>query len=495
MIQQVQLLLRELGVGKMSSLAYDTAWVARLGEIDWELSSNALEWLCANQLPDGSWGAREPFYYHDRVISTLSAMIALTYRGRRARDRAQIEKGLLALEKITSGATQGLQADFNGATVGFEMIVPTLVEEAENLGIITRQGETILGRLREQRAVKLNLLKGKMINRHMTAAFSSEMAGKDGQHMLDIKNLQEKNGSIGHSPSATAYYTIYLEPSDKNALNYLHRFIDPREGTPDLIPFETFEANWVLWNLALVNNDWHQQIDVDFQRVLNILRQAWLPGKGIGLSGDYSVPDGDDTFISYELFSKFGSISDLKAVLSFEESDNFCAYPYEAHSSNSVNIHALRTLQQAGIGIDAPEIQKIIKYLWKNRFPEGYWFDKWNLSPYYTTAHAIIICAGLVDSLISKSVEWIIQTQNNDGSWGYQFPTSEETAYCIQALVIWQENGGTIPKNVIKNAVIWLKDHTEPPFPPIWMGKGLYTPDLIVRSSILSALALANGGY
>ena len=227
-----------------------------------------------------------------------------------------------------------MQADFNGATVGFEMIVPTLVEEAENLGIITRQGETILGRLREQRAVKLNLLKGKMINRHMTAAFSSEMAGKDGQHMLDIKNLQEKNGSIGHSPSATAYYTIYLEPSDKNALNYLHRFIDPREGTPDLIPFETFEANWVLWNLALVNNDWHQQIDVDFQRVLNILRQAWLPGKGIGLSGDYSVPDGDDTFISYELFSKFGSISDLKAVLSFEESDNFCAYPYEAHSSN-----------------------------------------------------------------------------------------------------------------------------------------------------------------
>lgn len=495
MIQQVQQLLNEIGVGKMSSLAYDTAWIARLGEIDWELSSHALEWLCENQLPDGSWGAKEPFYYHDRVISTLSAMIALTHRGRRAKDRAQIEKGLMALEKITSGATQGLQADFNGATVGFEMIVPTLVEEAENLGIITRQGETILGRLREQRAVKLKFLRGKMINRQMTAAFSAEMAGVDGLHMLDIKNLQEKNGSIGHSPSATAYYMVFIEPNDKSALNYLRRFIDPTKGAPDLIPFETFEANWVLWNLALVNGDWHQHLGVEFQRAMNILKQAWLPGRGIGLSGDYSVPDGDDTFIAYELFSKFGTISDIEAVLSFEESENFCAYPYEAHSSNSVNIHALRTLQQAGISIDSPVIQKIIKYLQKNRFPEGYWFDKWNLSPYYTTAHAIIVCAGLADSLVYKSVEWIIQTQNNNGSWGYQFPTAEETAYCIQALVTWQERGGTVPQNVVKNAVNWLKDHTEPPFPPIWMGKGLYTPELIVRSTILSALALANGGY
>jgi len=32
------------------------------------------------------------------VISTLAAMIALTHRGRRARDRQQIDKGLLALE-------------------------------------------------------------------------------------------------------------------------------------------------------------------------------------------------------------------------------------------------------------------------------------------------------------------------------------------------------------------------------------------------------------
>src|SRR3990172_336962 len=219
----IQNLLEEIGSGNMSSTAYDTAWVARLGEIDWDLSSNALNWLCEHQLPDGSWGAEKPFYYHDRVISTLSAMIALTYRGRRARDRAQIENGLLALDRITSGATQGLQADPNGATIGFEMITPSLVEEAEKLGIIKKQGERILGRLSELRKLKLQKMMGHKINRHVTMAFSAEMAGLDSQDMLDVNNLQEENGTVGHSPSATAYFVRDVCPGDIRGLEYLHK--------------------------------------------------------------------------------------------------------------------------------------------------------------------------------------------------------------------------------------------------------------------------------
>jgi halimadienyl-diphosphate synthase len=83
--EEIRILLEEIGSGHMSSTAYDTAWVARLGEINPGLSYQAMEWVCANQLPDGSWGAKDMYYYHDRVICTLAAMIALTYRGRRAR--------------------------------------------------------------------------------------------------------------------------------------------------------------------------------------------------------------------------------------------------------------------------------------------------------------------------------------------------------------------------------------------------------------------------
>src|SRR5215208_1926182 len=165
--EEIQKLLREIGPGRMSNTDYDTAWVARLGDAAWKLSNHAMEWIGEYQLADGSWGAKDIFYYHDRVISTLAAMIALTYRGRRARDKHQIENGLIALERITAGATQGLAADPNGATVGFEMIVPTLVAEAEKLGILKQQGTSILGRLRNLRAQKLSKLTGKKINKYI----------------------------------------------------------------------------------------------------------------------------------------------------------------------------------------------------------------------------------------------------------------------------------------------------------------------------------------
>ena len=128
-------LLKDLGTrNSILSSPYDTAWIARLKNIEPEISNMALEWICKNQLADGSWGAEFPMYYHDRVICTLSSMIALRHWGRRQQDKVQIEKGLVALDDIIAGAEKGLRNDFNGATVGFEVIIPTLIAEAEQLG-------------------------------------------------------------------------------------------------------------------------------------------------------------------------------------------------------------------------------------------------------------------------------------------------------------------------------------------------------------------------
>ncbi len=103
---EIRHLLSEWSPGRVMRTAYDTAWVARLGEVDQAMSNAALRWISENQLPDGSWGAAAPLYYHDRVISTLAAMLVLTRQGRRSYDRRQIELGLLALERIAGGATQ-----------------------------------------------------------------------------------------------------------------------------------------------------------------------------------------------------------------------------------------------------------------------------------------------------------------------------------------------------------------------------------------------------
>jgi halimadienyl-diphosphate synthase len=486
--EEIRILLEEIGSGHMSSTAYDTAWVARLGEINPGLSYQAMEWVCANQLPDGSWGAKDMYYYHDRVICTLAAMIALTYRGRRARDRQQIDLGLKALENMISGATKGLQADPSGATIGFEMIVPTLVSEAHKLGILKQQGESILKRLGEQRAKKLEKIQGKLISKNTTMAFSAEMAGADGQHILDLQNLQETNGSVGHSPSATAYYSLYVNPKDQSALKYLEGSLQEDGGVPNVAPFDTFEISWALWNLRLIPGF---EISPKTQTLLNVLSDAWQPKSGIGFATQYSVRDSDVTSFVFDTLSRFGIQKDIESILAYEENDYFRCYPLEANPSVSANIHVLGALRQAGMKKTHPTIQKLLGFLRQVKGRNPYWMDKWHSSPYYTTSHAIIACVGYLDEFVEEAVMWLLSSQRSSGAWGIYLQTAEETAYALQALCLWKRSGGAVPAESIKKGMDWLLKNSRPPYHPLWIGKALYCPKFVVQATILSAIELA----
>lgn len=488
---EIQKLLQEVGPGKMSNTAYDTAWVARLGEIDWDLGSKALNWLCENQLLDGSWGTSQPFYYHDRVISTLAAMIALTYRGRRAQDKIQIEKGLLALERISLGATQGLTTDPNGATVGFEMIVPTLVAEAERLGIIKQQGDQILGRFRKMRDLKMSKLAGQKINRHITPAFSAEMAGSDHLSLLDINDLQEENGSVANSPAATAHFANFVSKSNNKAMAYLRKVVQNDGGTPFASPFDIFERAWVLWNLSLANL-LDQELSQLYKPHLDHLISNWDNQFGTSFSETYTPKDGDDTSLTFSVLSRYNFPVSIETVLNYEEKDAFRCYPLESNSSISVNIHALEALKHAGFDNQHRSVQKILGYLKGTRINNSFWLDKWHTSPFYPTAHFIIAAYKFDTSMSSQAIDWILQNQKPDGSWGYSnnHPTAEETAYCIQALKVWNAKVAKISKERIALAESWLKNNFSPPYPSLWIGKVLYCPENVVKSAILSAIGL-----
>jgi len=489
----IDTLMRDLGPGKMSSNAYDTSWVARLNEIEPQLSNNALEWITENQLPDGSWGAKNMLYYHDRVICTLGAMIALMHRGRRSYDKTQIDKGLLALEKITSGATRELASDPNGATIGFEMIAPTLVEEAVRLGIIKQQGDRILGRLGNLRTEKLGKLAGRKINKFVTLAFSSEMAGTDGQAILDIDNLQEDNGSVGHSPSATAYFAKHLNPGNSSALSYLQHWADDDGGIPDDDPFDVFEPAWVIWNLNLIP-DLDPQIKSSFKPHLDSLQLNWDSKEGVGHALEYHARDSDDSALVFDLLSQFDRKVDIQGILHYEEDDCFRCFALEANPSVSANIHVLGALKMGGYEASHPSIQKILRFLYSRQKKHKFWFDKWHASPYYATSHAIMVASGYADELCYGAVDWMVGTQRSDGSWGYYKSTAEETAYALQSLVVASRFGRKIPESVIKKGLGWLLANLDAPLVPLWIGKALYCPTLVVQSTILSAIALAEKG-
>jgi halimadienyl-diphosphate synthase len=484
-----QQLLTEIGPGhRISRSAYDTAWVARLIDLDEPLGMAALDWLRAHQLPDGSWGAESPRYFHDRLICTLAAMIALARCGQ-AEDHKRLQRAQLALEFVAGG----LSADPAGETVGFEMLVPTLLAEADTMGVIPGLSGGLLGRLTQRlsnyRAAKLAALPGGRINRLVTVAFSAEMIGCDGLRLLDVENLQEENGSVACSPAATAFFALHVRPHDSRALTFLQKYaIDG--ALPYVVPIDVFELAWPLWNLALAGD-----LDGDLlalcQPHLDYLEKAWKPGEGVAALTELSLMDGDDTAVTYEALARFDRAVDLEGVLHFEKDGHFRCYGLEANPSISTNIHVLGALRQAGLGMEHRAVQKVLLFLQRVQTMQMFWFDKWHASPYYATAHAVIACAGLADDLVDDAVYWILATQGPDGAWGYYMPTAEETAYCLQALVTWKRQGHAVPNDVLKRGALWLTDHAEPPYPPLWIGKCLYYPELVVRSAVLSALTMA----
>jgi len=509
---EVKKLLSEIGPGRMRSTAYDTAWVARLVELDEPIGYEALEWLRENQLPDGSWGAKAPHYHHDRLISTLAAVSALARWGN-DRDRNRLLRARLGIDT----AIKGLSSDTVGETIGFEMIVPTLLDEAKELGAIEREtdgfadlpltiynvsgstitkrkSDNVLDRLESQRISKITKLPKGKISRNVTVAFSSEMVGRDGLEILDIENLQEKNGSISYSPSATAFYAMYIRPGDTSALKYLKDIAEKNNriyggGIPNVAPFDTFEPAWGLWNLSLtniLNNELRSLCDSHVE----FLSNAWKPQVGIGFTSQYHPIDSDVTSVTFDTLYRLGYHLDVSTILNFEEDGYFRCYDLESNPSISANIHVLGALREAGFDKDHPSVQMLIDFLDESRMFNMFWFDKWHSSPYYPTSHAIIGGIGFIDDMIIDAIGWIEDTQNPNGSWGYYCSTAEETAYCLQALFLWKRSGGRVRYDTIERGLDWLEKSMDPPYQPLWIGKCLYCPELVVRSAVLSALIL-----
>lgn len=480
-------LLRSIGTGsQISESVYDIAWLTRLSEFDQQMAEQAINWLRNHQLEDGSWGAQTPLYFHDRLICTLGAIIALA-KWEDPQDKPRIEHGAAIIEYLQNN----LKCDPAGETIGFELIIPGLLTEAKALGLIHDNNIRFLNGLSHVKEMKFANAPKNMISKHTTMAHSVEMVGREGLHLLDINNLQEKNGSIGYSPAATAFYILNINHKDLSALEFLHKTVVA--GTaPYVSPIDTFEYGWALWNISLAKSIWEDEYLMGLcKRSLDFLHSNWEPGRGIAACAGLSFIDTDTTSIVYEVLTKFKYSVDLNSILQREGEDYFFCYELEANPSISINIHVLGALREAGLPIYHPSVSKIRKFLDLKKVEKTCWLDKWHVSPYYPTSHAIVTSVGYDNSLVKDATDWIISTQNSDGSWGfYDTPTAEETAYCLQALIMWYKYGFSNPQLAITKGVEWLEKHKDPPYPPLWIGKTLYTPTLVVQSAIYSALML-----
>jgi halimadienyl-diphosphate synthase len=480
----------------ISGVAYDTAWLAGMSAPTDPRGSRfptALRWLVANQLSDGSWGSSVR-YEHDRVLCTLAALAPLAEFGRHADERRAVEAGTRYLWQHGH-----LLSSEQVELVGFELLVPALVQRARAAGVPVPPHLDIYAR---QRAQKLDLIPPEaMYSPRATIVHSLEFLG-DQADLAGLEAAQGQNGALGNSPAATAFYLQQTQSNNPQALDYLNscmgRGASAGATAPVLHPCDTFELLWAAYHLY-VGGAPSQGIlrPTERRRLLADLAQT-----GVSLSRTFPIPDADDTAVALLLMHDLGEQVDPRVLQPFEAADgSFVSFPYERHSSVGVNAHVLHTLTRVPGYPDAQRaIERILTYL-IDQHTGLYWIDKWHISPLYATAHVLAALEnvppelrGRVAELIDRSREWLRQSQNADGSWGfYGQSTAEETAYGLLAL---EGNRELDERDRARSAAaarfLKAKRRENGAHPPLWIDKCLYVPPLVVNAAIDGALTAWN---
>lgn len=469
---------------RMSPSAYDAAWMARLRGSDGDPRWPSLtEWLLDRQHADGSWGGAIE-YYHDRLISTLAAIIALEENGGSRRALAAVDRGV----RYVWHATQRLWLDPFELS-GFELIFPTLLAEARGLGLDVPSHAYGYD---EVQAEKLKLIPPEMLySPKISTVYSLEFLGRSVDAHL-LRNTIGENASVGNSPATSAYYAMISR--NDTTLSYLNSIVDEHRIVT-VYPFRIFELSWVLFFLS------HSGLpiaDLVPEARLDALYGEMSPA-GFALDPTFGPTDGDITSVCCAVLLLAGYDLDPDVLRRFQDEQRclFRTYGYERNVSVTTNVHALNALNLWTEYPNREEVRsEILLTILDSRQHNTFWTDKWHASPYYPSCHALITLAEEGPHLVyacEPTIEWLTHTQRENGSWGFfDHGTAEETAYALTALLHCNRYYDVDDEILHRGADYLMSADLGPDaaYPELWLAKSIYSPYDIVRSGILASLIL-----
>ena len=203
----------------------------------------------------------------------------------------------------------------------------------------------------------------------------------------------------------------------------------------------------------------------------------------------------DDTAVVCKILYTMQYCVDFRVFDAYCTGEYYMTFPYELDPSISANIHVLDFVQTCSHYPEKEDVEdRLVHFLKKHMYSPGFWQDKWHQSPYYPTSHAVFALCDLDPDLAEKAVSWIITTQNENGTWGCEGGTGEETAYAVQALLYYHQKVDRIDISELSKGLSRTDRFLFPvhKFPELWMGKVLYTPLNVVFSSMVSASTMYN---
>jgi halimadienyl-diphosphate synthase len=500
------------GGGENSLSVYESSWVAlvrdpaRPSRLAYP---ETLAWILDQQRPDGGWGPSGAY----SALPTMAALLAILSQPRRTTQH----------HRAISTGSRYLQATLTRSDIAeidtpfLELLAPMVAENlrTQGLPIPLARLEPLQARGAERRArlpaEALYHTRSPLI--HALEAFGPTL---DYQR---VRARRTRDGGYGASPAATASVLLNAPEWDHAAANWLTRLTRRRRerqngGVPAAHPLDVFEAAWTLH--FLVQGGFQLSLrDTRIARIAAWLR-ASIRAEGVGLARSRALPeDGDDTATALAALNDLGAPTSIAPLRAFEADDHYLSYLGESTASLSANAHALEALLSVGRREHEPapgRIQSTTAYLLEARRPEGYWEDKWHISPYYATQACANALARTTDAAAHQALgwtlAWIAETQRPDGGWGYAGSTLEETAYALLTIAAARrvvvpgstEHGSAKPAWpwIMTRGRRYLQEHMTDlahpgRLPPMWVDKDLYAPPRIIRAAALAALRASAG--
>jgi halimadienyl-diphosphate synthase len=466
--------------GRIGPSPYDIAWMARVPASNGQGPRwpELTEWLIEHQWLDGSWGSMIP-YYHDRILCTLAAIIALKENHKDGDSSRAIELG----ERYIWNHLHFLRQD-PIELAGFELLLPTLLIEARALDLAVPSHSCGYGRIR---AAKLKLVPPDLIySPSITTTFSLEFMGDQ----VDIDLMRS-------AQAQTTAFLVLKTGSNNKALDYLESMRDLPGGIPAFHPYRTYETAWVLEHLAFGGLHLKELVGMSVWETL----LSDLESDGVGIDPTYSIKDGDTTSVTLNVLTLGGQPVNPMILHHFEEpkTHTFRTFTFERNASVTTNAHALEALSFMPDYPNRDEVRsRILAMLLADRRYESYWIDKWHASPYYATAHVLIALINhgteAVVSHCTSSTDWLLHTQRDDGSWGYfNRGTAEETAYALLALLHYHRQVAPVDRTILKKGAFYLYREMQTKntvYPEMWISKTLSASNSIIEAAILAAINL-----
>ncbi|KAK4441666.1 Kolavenyl diphosphate synthase TPS5, chloroplastic [Sesamum alatum] len=315
----IRSMLRSMDDGEISVSAYDTAWVALVEDIDGGGAPqfpSSLDWISNNQHDDGSWGDRDTFSAHDRIINTLACVVALRYW------KLHPHKSDKGISFIRENINKLEDENEEQMPIGFEVALPSLIEIAKSLSIhIPCHNSPALQHIHARRDLKLQRIPWDIMHQVPTTLLHSleGMPALDWQKLL---KLQCADGSFLFSPSSTAF--ALHQTKDQNCLNYLLNHVQKfNGGVPNVYPVDLFERLWAVDRLQRLGISRYFQHEID--ECIDYVHRYWT-SRGICWARNSEVQDIDDTAMGFRLLRLHGYQVSADVFKHFENGGEFFCF-------------------------------------------------------------------------------------------------------------------------------------------------------------------------